>query len=449
MSLIHTQAEFHPEPEDTARQHRHKLRREAGKLLPGERVVSCGVKRVSEIVTLWRDSAGGCYWQGVETCGSIWTCPVCSAKIAAKRAEEVKALVQAHEKPGRAVYMATFTMRHSSRDKVADTRATVTKAWARAQAGKAWKSLKAKFHIIGTVRALEITYGANGWHPHLHVLFFTDRPLGEFMERRLADRLFDRWHGIIDRLGGTTERGGFDFRKASDATTAAEYVAKWGAGYEVAKGPLKGAAGCSVWDLLKRSANGDHLAGVLFMKYAKAFKGARHLTYSRGLRERYDLRQPQEDLDLALDGEEGGERVDPETGEVINTEAGALYTCDAPRWAFVCRMKATGLLLDIAKEEGRSGVEHWFDQHHATSPHEPEDFGPKRPRRELRIYREALDRQTGARTAEDIAADLRAGAARARARIRVEDEEEAMRELGRRDPLKTFDQLARRTRDDR
>ena len=285
--------------------------------------------------------------------------------------------------------------------------------------------------------------------PHLHVLFFTDRPLGEFMERRLADRLFGRWEGIIDRMGGTTTRGAFDFRKASDATTAAEYVAKWGAGYEVAKGPLKEAAGCSVWDLLKRSANGDHLAGVLFMKYAKAFKGARHLTYSRGLRERYDLRQPQEDLDLALDGEEGGERVDPETGEVINTEAGALYTCDAPRWAFVCRMKATGLLLDIAKEEGRAGVEHWFDQHHATSPHEPEDFGPKRPRRELRIYREALDRQTGARTAEDIAADLRAGAARARARIRVEDEEEAMRELGRRDPLKTFDQLARRTRDDR
>jgi hypothetical protein len=436
MSLIHPQAEFHPDPEDTARQWRHKLRREAGKLLPGERVASCGVKRVAEVVTLWRDSAGGCYWQGVETCGSIWTCPVCSAKIAAKRAEEVKALVQAHEKRGRAVYMATFTMRHSSRDKVAETRATVTKAWTRVQAGKAWKALKAKFHIMGTVRALEITYGANGWHPHLHVLFFTDRPLGDFMERRLASRLYERWQGIIDRLGGTTERSAFDFRKASDATTAAEYVAKWGAGYEIAKGPLKEAAGCSVWDLLKRSTNGDHLAGVLFMKYAKAFKGARHLTYSRGLRERYDLRDPAEDLDLALDGEGGGERVAPETGEVINTEAGALYTCDPPRWSFVCRMKATALLLDIAAEEGREGVERWFDNHHASSPIYPEDFGPKRPRREMRIYREALDRRTGARTGAEVAE-------KTKAIVRRADEEAAMREAFRRDPQAMFDEFDR------
>ncbi|MEO0961106.1 MAG: protein rep [Pseudomonadota bacterium] len=431
MTLIDTQAEFHSDPADTARQYRHKLRREAARLCPGERVNSCGVKRTGEMVELWRDSAGGAFWKGLETCGSVWMCPTCSAKIASRRADEVRELVKAHEARGRAVYMATFTIQHSAFDAAADTRALVTKAWTRMQAGKGWKGFKAFFDVMGTVRALEVTFGKNGWHPHLHVLLFTDQPLRRHTQLRMKQRLFDRWSQIVERLGGYSDVHAFHLRRASNGTVAAEYVAKWGAGHEIAKGPMKDAAGCSVWDLLKRSDNGDHLAGIHFQRYAEAFKGARHLTYSRGLRERYDLRHPQEDLDLALDGEEGGERVDPETGEVMNTEAGCLYTVDSVRWAFVLKLKATGLLLDIARDEGREGVERWFDSHHASSPHRPEDFAPKRPRKERRIYREAADRATGSRTGAELAADMKRAA-------RAADEADAMKELVRRDASVIF-----------
>jgi hypothetical protein len=36
------------------------------------------------------------------------------------------------------------------------------------------QGFKNKWRILGTLKALEITYGENGWHPHLHVLVVSD-----------------------------------------------------------------------------------------------------------------------------------------------------------------------------------------------------------------------------------------------------------------------------------
>jgi hypothetical protein len=353
-ALIDTQTEFPrrlsseaPEarPYKAARADRYRLRRTAGRLLGG-RVADCGCKRAHADVQIWRSQADGgrAEFRGLVTCGSIWACPVCAGKIAGGRALEVAALIEAHERavyadqwrpassPDRlaaCVFMATFTVRHSRWQSAEGLKKAVAASWKRVQQGRAWRTLKARFGIVGTIRALEVTNGASGWHPHLHVLAFTARPLPAEDQAALADALFARWQASVAREGADCLRKAFDFREARGASGAAAYVAKWGAGAEVAKGATKDAASGqrSPWRLLRDYERGDRRAGALFIEYGKAFKGARHLTYSVGLREAYGLREAVEDDDLAAQGE-------------LAPEAELCVSLSAQAWADIVERRA-------------------------------------------------------------------------------------------------------------
>src|SRR5690606_39143584 len=49
---------------------------------------------------------------GLATCGSVWACPVCSAKIAVRRASEVEQALNWNVERGGTVVFATLTVRH-------------------------------------------------------------------------------------------------------------------------------------------------------------------------------------------------------------------------------------------------------------------------------------------------------------------------------------------------
>ena len=351
---------------DSFLQERHSLRTRAGNLLESERLQGCGRKRTGPTVEMWRGCNGATHFRGVETCGSIWLCPVCSSKIAHKRSIEVQALADAHEKAGGAVYMATFTMRHHLFNRVADLKSTITKAWQKMQSGAPWGRLKNEHGISHAVRALEVTHGGNGWHPHLHVLLLTKKTLDDTEMELMKLDLFERWAAKIKSLKGTTEIGAFDLRKASSGIEAASYIAKWGAGHEIAKGAGKSASGRSVWDLLKASEF-DPEAGRLFKEYAEAFKGARHLTYSKGSREAYDLRDPETDLELAIEGTTGGEKTDKETGEVTTAETGRIWMADSGTWNKCVKLKIIPLLLEAGREDGSEGIERVLERYDCYS----------------------------------------------------------------------------------
>lgn len=348
------------------RRERYELRTRAGALLdraqglgenddPG-RVSRCGVRRNSATVEVWVNPEGGAHFRGVETCGSIWQCAVCASKIAHRRTIEVKELCDAHMGSQGGLYMATLTLRHMAFQDARGLRSQVTKAWEKTQQGGAWVRLKADLQVIGTVRALEITHGSNGWHPHLHVLFFTGSKLSESALANFADRLWDRWVSAVERVGGTCSRGAFHMREASSGTAGAEYVAKWGAGQEIAKGAHKDAAGRSVWDLVKASEHDDE-AGALFVQYAGAFKGARHLTYSRGIREWYGLRDAKEDEELAVEGYQHSEVIDSSTGEVIAEETGRVAVFDTGTWNRLVKLRLLPDVLSAAIAGGTEAVE--------------------------------------------------------------------------------------------
>ena len=57
------------------------------------------------------------------TCGSVWTCPVCSLKIAAKRAEELAAAIDTWKDRDGYLCMVTATIQHRHGDRyLADRR---------------------------------------------------------------------------------------------------------------------------------------------------------------------------------------------------------------------------------------------------------------------------------------------------------------------------------------
>lgn len=248
------------------------------------RTVSCG-KAVAEVVNIYAGD-GGVHFSGIETCGSVWTCPVCSAKIAAVRTGEVTRATEGHTASGGAVYFLTLTAPHFMGQDCKFLRDLVAGAWRRLIRGAPWKRLKAKYGIEGYIRALETKHGGAGWHNHLHIVLLTGKPVEDLEEFRWA--LFDRWAGIIERMdGGLCSPDAMDLHRV-DGEAAREmgwYLAKMG--LELTQMHLKGMkGGMTPFQLLER---GDRRSRALFREYAHAFKGARHLTWSRGLKDRFDI----------------------------------------------------------------------------------------------------------------------------------------------------------------
>ncbi len=355
MSAVHTNANnptgHKPgvRTEESARQRRHRLRNAAGVALGGEhRTAFCGRRRCAETVTVHAKENGRASYRGVYTCGSIWTCPECASKISAGRGKEVGGLCCEHVKAGQACYMNTLTIRHSLGDDCGQLRKMLSWAWDQVLRSGAMRRVRDRFNIIGYVRSLEITHGAHGWHPHLHVLWFA-RDLSPEDEATVRAALYERWAHVLERRGYSVAPQGFDFQRAYNAEQAAEYVAKWGTGAEIAKGASKsGRGGRSPWQLLDDADHGCERSAGLFAEYARSFKGARHLTYARGLRDLYDLEPEAEDEQLAL--MDDGEAPEFEKG-------GELYRFDKEAWLHVVKAKLTAAVLLAAEEKGTEGVD--------------------------------------------------------------------------------------------
>lgn len=276
---------------------RYALQSESRRLLPDFNVAQChralvpGASGVDVYKVPGRVSA---VYGGLHVCASVWSCPVCASRISERRRIELERAVVAADDLGVQVYMVTFTFRHGRRQSLDATLATFLRAvrvmWQR----KGYRALSAKARIVGFVRALEVTYGDHGWHPHCHVLLFVDSGSSVSPEQ-LAASLRALWLSAMDSCGLSGNGHAFDFRSTRGAV--ADYVSKWGhdpqvdmpwsASAEMTKAHVKQGRGSSrsPFKLLYDSLMGDDRSGALFREYAAAFKGRHQLQWSRGLRQ--------------------------------------------------------------------------------------------------------------------------------------------------------------------
>jgi len=280
---------------------RHRLRRISGEIIGG-RQRQCGCKALNATVRL---SDHG-YFEGLETCGSVWTCPVCSVRVTEARRDEVRTVVDAHRRAGGRVAMATLTIPHYAPDRCADLKSTVQRTWRKVQQGRQWRDRFKRFGWDGQIRALEVLHGGHGWHPHLHVLILFRAETSDRQVAAFADWLYGRWARFAyAETGRDCSRDAFDWRELQDGEDG-DYLGKWGAAEELTKAQWKAGTGRTPWEILASIHQGEDERSAardreLFREYAQAFKGSRQLTWSRGLRTRYLDAEDVTDEELAAE----------------------------------------------------------------------------------------------------------------------------------------------------
>lgn len=257
--------------------------RHAAKLLPKERVGNCrwSVQRKDRPVEVHLEDGRASY-AGLQTCGSVWLCPVCSRKISEVRRTELNDLLSWSRDQGFFPVMLTLTARHSREDALADQLARMKSAKRRLRQRRDWKNLKDR--IVGTVTATEVTHGERaGWHTHFHEIIVV-RASSEDEAVSLVQTLRNGWLVSLatEGLDGIAERA----FQVQGAAAAGNYVGKWGAAEEVAlAGQKKGrTGGRTAAQLLHDSSMGDERAGQLWQEFGRAFKGSRQLVWSNGFK---------------------------------------------------------------------------------------------------------------------------------------------------------------------
>jgi hypothetical protein len=339
-----------------ARRKRYNLQKTASDLLPGHRVCSCG----------WRPIKGGQlgisrrgdkhFISNARVCGSVWACPVCAAKIASTRSEELRAAVDAWTAQGGAVWLLTLTIDHTAKDELENLLKRFTQAMSKLWANRWSENWRTEHGQVGIVRNLEVTWGlSNGWHPHCHALLFVSADADPFAAEQ---DIKHRWQHVAARFGFSVslQRGArIDAPDDDLADYLAKYASKadtgssWGFAEELTWSNIKVARGArfTPFTLLAACDSSDvGAAPLLFQEYVDAFHGRRQLYWSKGLRDLLGLNKELSDEDVA---------------HAHDDQSVFVAAIDTP---IFCYIKARGLLcdlLDVADELGLDGIKAFLE----------------------------------------------------------------------------------------
>lgn len=296
-----------------------------------------------------RKNASKGFYTGLQTCGSVWTCPICANRIQEVRRVEIATAMTHFYAAKKQAAMVTFTFPHQAANTLHELLKKQSEALHDFRGGRAWSTFKTKVGFEGLIRSLEITRGPNGWHPHTHELWFIDEKIDE---AEFINFVNERWlkscikSGLVD---AEDENKQASFLKHSvdikfNCNTS-DYIAKydakenWGVDREMAKSSSK-----------KGKLSGMHpfelaYSGYdkLFLEYTKAIKGKAQLFWTRGLKERVGL------LDIDDNEISENENLDNELEEVV----GKLFRT---QWQTVLKNDLRAKILEMI-EDGYDIVE--------------------------------------------------------------------------------------------
>lgn len=237
------------------------------------------------------------FYTGLQTCGSVWTCPICSNRIQEVRRSEIATAMTYFYGIKKQAAMVTLTFPHTAASTLKDLLKKQSEALTHFRGGRTWLNFKKSIGFEGLIRSLEITRGPNGWHPHTHELWFIDEDVDQV---EFLNFVNERWlsscikSGLIDEHDEVKQ---IAFIKHSvdikfNCNTS-EYIAKfdakehWGVDREIAKASSK-----------KGKLSGLHPFQLafqgydkLFLEYTLAIKGKAQLFWSKGLKDKVGINQ--------------------------------------------------------------------------------------------------------------------------------------------------------------
>jgi hypothetical protein len=275
----------------------------------------------------------------------------------ARRSLEIGTAVASATAQGVPVAFMTFTMRHHKGQSLFELWRALSKGWRSIISGKGWMDDQARHGIVGFVRVVEVTYGRNGWHVHVHALVF-----GHGLDQwssvdKLGRSMWNRWNLGLVRAGMEAPKAhASDWQQVSgdiDGTKLGNYLSKLGA--ELTQTQSKVARSIhstrSTWALLDEGPKlGDRQALELWWEWEKASKGKRQIGWSRGLRELLGVGIEQSDDDIAAE----------ELGNVDDT----LVWITRRGWsALIAKPWLIPQVLDQAEVRGQDGLAVWLQEH--------------------------------------------------------------------------------------
>jgi hypothetical protein len=333
-----------------SREARYWLRRGLWKVTSLTRLAHCG-RYLTTDYTRVHVKDGTAYYVDVQTCGSIWSCPVCSARIRQRRAAEIESACLAHLTSGGSIGFLTTTFPHSRSDDLADMLRTLLKCWEKVQQRTAYRTAKGNLRLFGFIRSTEITYGTwNGWHPHLHLLLFAEGDVTPAQWAQLRDLISDIWADVVTKAGRDRpgEKVGVTLAPVKTAEVGT-YLAKvqdhYGnessIGREMARGDVKKGRKRSrtPFELLEQAIHGVAPELPLWHTYEQATKGKRAIEWSRGLKARFEV-----------------EDVEDEALAQADVDGAAVTTITKQQYALVVQDGAEAHVLDLAEAGGGPAV---------------------------------------------------------------------------------------------
>lgn len=353
------------------------------------RTCSCHRNVASDGVPVYRTIDGSdARFGNLISCGSVWSCPVCSGRITESRRADMQKAQSAWLMEGGSCSLMTLTFPHTADMPLAELLEKFGQALTHFKNSRTYKNLfgtavaqisqaidkgkplktviHGEFPRLGTVRSLEVTHGQNGWHPHVHeVLFMEDDSIEKC--HRAHEKLAAQWVESLLKCGlGDRTKLDYMLKHALDirgGDYVSDYINKfgrepievqgWTIAHEVTKANSKMGKGArqiagdfhyTPFQLLGYATDGDETAAALFVEFSRAFEGKRMNYWTNGLKDWFKIDEV-EDEDLAE------ESAEPEAQEEF------VIRLDIIQWRTVLETNARSELLAVAAEYGLQGVE--------------------------------------------------------------------------------------------
>lgn len=334
------------------RVHSFMLMAAAGKLLPREGVCECCRKPVpgaAHVSVKYNQDTGRARFGNLKQCRSVWLCANCSWIISERRRRDLAAALDA---AGCFLLLVTYTVQHHSFMLLPEMLSALLDSFRAARRGEPFRRIQKRYGWLHDIRALEVTFGLNGWHPHIHQIILMLAELSADELEAFADWMRTRWITMLEKRGFSASlEHGLDVRAGQ--MTVSEYVTKygyeprWSASHELARTNAKVArteTSRTPFALLEDYAlNDDIEAGRRFQEFAAAFKGRRKLQPSDGFWK-----------ELLPDGAATDEEI--VDAEEVSPAFELLALLTLEHWRVIVRRGLRGELLQ-AVEEGQGNVD--------------------------------------------------------------------------------------------
>ena len=296
-------------------------------------------------VNLCKSKTGSVFFNGIANCGGYWRCPVCALKISEHKKELLKTIITAHQEKGLCIGFLTLTVRHKRTDNLKKVLEKLSKNYRSFQNTKIFEKDRKIVGMIGQIKTLEITFSdTNGWHPHLHLLYFYDNSKGASLGQ-FQKKLISEWFKYKDNNGLLRAQNQRILTK-----DISDYMAKYDITSEMTKGQIKGSKGLTPFTALGKIALGDYedfkqkrKLYYVYSTYVEQTQGKHFVNISNSIRAMY--RDVIQDID----------KTDDEVVNEVDIDE-ILLKISVDVWKKICKHDLQPLIINKWKENGLEGV---------------------------------------------------------------------------------------------